>query len=538
FFLKFSDFIPIQDELVSFCVLFIILAFLVFLSKNLFYYYAAKFNSTIIMDMKQRVFDKCMNADYQFFHDNKQGELLYKIAVVPNQIGTLNIMMLDVFSELILLVMVSFILLTVSWKGAVLIIILGVVYYYITRYISTKIPYKSGKKQLDSGLKETVVLNETIMGIKQIRVFRTLSFWKDLFTKTIRVNLLHYRRGYYWSKIPEMMLFLLTYAAIGGVVLYIRLLHPYSFISTIPVIGTFIFAVFQTLPRISKFGTYRMQFMNILPNIESITELLEDTSYNTIENGTVSFSSLRLGVEFRNVQFGYKAKSMLFQDASFMIEKNKVTALVGPSGSGKSTIISLLLRLYDVTDGGIYIDGQEIKKYDIFSLLKKVGYVSQDTFIYNASVRDNICFGEYYTDQEIGAAVRLANAEDFIEKLPERYETLLGDQGVKLSGGERQRIAIARAMIRNPDILILDEATSSLDNISERLVQNAINKIAQNCTTLIVAHRLSTIQHADIIYVLDNGRIVEQGTHSSLVRKKGKYWELYTIQKKGIDKNT
>jgi len=216
---------------------------------------------------------------------------------------------------------------------------------------------------------------------------------------------------------------------------------------------------------------------------------------------------------------------------NFEIKKDQITALVGSSGSGKSTIVNLLLRLYDVDKGSISIDDINIKDYENFSFLKKVGFVSQDTFIFNSTIKENITFGEEYTDQEVIEAAKLANADEFINKSPDGYETIVGDRGLKLSGGEKQRLAIARAIIRKPEILILDEATSSLDNVSEAVVQQAINKVSNNCTTFIIAHRLSTVQNADMILVLDKGKIVESGTHKELLKKKGNYWELYNIQK-------
>jgi ABC-type multidrug transport system fused ATPase/permease subunit len=212
-----------------------------------------------------------------------------------------------------------------------------------------------------------------------------------------------------------------------------------------------------------------------------------------------------------------------------------MTAIVGASGSGKSTIVDLLLRLYDVDEGGMYIDNKNIKDYDITTILEKSGFVSQETFIYNASIRDNVAFGNEYNEHEIVEAAELADADAFVQQFPEKYDTLVGDRGVKLSGGQKQRIAIARAMIRHPEILILDEATSSLDNVSENIVQRAIDKVSKKCTTVIIAHRLSTIQNADIIYVLDQGKIVEWGTHDQLMEQKGVYWHLYNIQKEDID---
>ncbi|RQD82474.1 MAG: ATP-binding cassette domain-containing protein, partial [Methanocalculus sp. MSAO_Arc2] len=196
-------------------------------------------------------------------------------------------------------------------------------------------------------------------------------------------------------------------------------------------------------------------------------------------------------------------------------------------GSGKSTIVSLLLRYYDVTEGRITINGIDLREYDIATFLSKVGYVSQDTFIFNASVRENIAFGGEYTDDQIIEAARKANIHTFITTLPEGYDSIVGDQGLKLSGGEKQRIAIARALVREPEILVLDEATSNLDNESEAIVQASINQISETITTFIIAHRLSTIRRADTIYVMSKGRIVESGRHEELLGMKGKYWELY-----------
>jgi ABC-type multidrug transport system fused ATPase/permease subunit len=397
--------------------------------------------------------------------------------------------------------------------------------------LSTKIAYKAGRQKYQSGQKEMVIINEFTEGIKQIKVFQTFPYWKNLFDKTVHTFWRYSRKSAFWTQVPEILLFFLTYISIGGAVIFIKLQYPGNFENTLPVIGTFAFAVFLIMPKLSKLGNYRMLMMDVLPSAAAIFEMLKDTTYGKIKNGNKEFTGLKSGIELRNVKFAHKDRDILLDNVSLKIKKDKITALVGPSGSGKSTIVNLLLRLYDVDEGGVYIDDTNIKDYYIFSFLKKVGYVSQETFIYNASILDNIAFGDNFTEKEIMEAAKLANADEFIQQLPEKYDTLVGDRGTKLSGGEKQRIAIARAMIRKPEILILDEATSSLDNISENIVQKAINKISKNCTTLIIAHRLSTIQNADIIYVIDHGKIVESGTHAELLKKKGKYWELYNIQK-------
>ncbi|MCX6666574.1 MAG: ABC transporter ATP-binding protein [Euryarchaeota archaeon] len=529
---RFLTIIPINDTLVKYCILFVILACFVFIFKLVYFFFSTKITSKIVLDIKQEIFNKCVNSDYQFFIDNKQGEILYQIATAPTFIAQLLNIISSVFVELILSITVFMLLLSMSWKATIIIIIGGIGYYYLTKYLSTRINYQSGMKQFEYSQKETVAISEFTSGIKQIKVFETIPYWKKSFDDIIHAYWYYYRKNVFWGRVPEILLILVLYLSIGGTVIFIKLTSPASFASTIPLIGTFAFAVFLILPKLANFGNYRMQLMNGLPTIESIFNLLKNKKYNKIKNGDKQFTSLKSDLEFRSVTFAHKDRDVLLNNFSLVIQKDKITALVGQSGSGKSTIVNLLLRLYDVNDGGVYLNNTNIKEYDIFSFLDKIGYVSQETFIYNASIKENIAFGDTYTDQEIFEAAKLANADDFIQKLPEKYDTIVGDRGMKVSGGEKQRIAIARAIIRKPEILILDEATSSLDNVSENVVQKAINEVSKNCTTFIIAHRLSTIQNADVIYVMDGGKIIENGTQKQLLSQKGKYWELYNIQQK------
>jgi len=528
---NFTYLIPVGDSLVKYCILFIVLAFFVFIAKLMYFYFSIKFMSMIVIDAKQDVFNKCIHSDYQFFVDNKQGEILYKTTTAPTNIAALINIISSIFVELMLSVSIFVLLLSMSWKGTVLIIVGGIGYYYLTKYLGVKISYVAGRKKLESSESETVIMNEYTTGIKQIKVFETFPYWKKLFDKALFTYWRYHRKNVFWGRVPEILLILVLYLSIGGVVIFIKIQYPTTFITTIPVIGTFAFAVFMIMPKLSSFGRYRMDFMNLLPNVEVVYQMLKDKTYNKIKNGTKQFTGLKSGIKLKNTKFTYQNRDILLDNASLEIKKDKITAMVGASGSGKSTIMNLLLRLYDIDDGEILIDGVNIKDYDIFSFLRKVGFVSQDTFIYNASIKDNIAFGYEYSDGEIIKAAKLANADDFIQRMPEKYDAIVGDRGLRLSGGEQQRIAIARAMVRKPEILLLDEATSSLDNVSESVVQKAINKVSKNCTTFIIAHRLSTIQNADIIYVIDQGKIVESGTHKQLLSKKGKYWELYNIQK-------
>jgi subfamily B ATP-binding cassette protein MsbA len=240
-------------------------------------------------------------------------------------------------------------------------------------------------------------------------------------------------------------------------------------------------------------------------------------------------------VEFRNVSFAYSRAQPVLENISLTVEPGRRVALVGPSGAGKSTIANLIPRFYDVAEGKVLVDGVDVRAVTLNSLRAQIGIVPQETILFSSSVKENIAYGRIgATDEQIEDAARAANAHDFISRLPEGYDTLVGERGTKLSGGERQRIAIARALLKNPKLLILDEATSSLDVASEAVVQDALEKLMQDRTTLVIAHRLSTIVDADKILVMRAGRIVEAGTHAELMARGGLYAELYAIQSKGL----
>ena len=236
-------------------------------------------------------------------------------------------------------------------------------------------------------------------------------------------------------------------------------------------------------------------------------------------------------VSFQNVSFAYNADEPILDNVCFEATPGQVVALVGPSGAGKSTVASLLPRFYDVTSGSIVIDGCDIRDVTMESLREQVGIVPQETMLFNGTVYDNILYGRLdATEEEVMAASKAANAHNFIMELPNGYDTQLGDRGVNISGGQRQRIAIARAILKNPQILILDEATSALDTESERVVQDALDRLMVGRTSFVIAHRLSTIKNADKILVLEKGKVVEEGNHDELIAQDGLYAHLYKIQ--------
>ncbi|BAU63136.1 Xenobiotic-transporting ATPase [Stanieria sp. NIES-3757] len=306
-----------------------------------------------------------------------------------------------------------------------------------------------------------------------------------------------------------------------------------------PILLTYLVILFRLLPFIGQLNNARTQFANSIHSIDIVEDFLRKDNKPFLTRGIKPFERLTEGIKFEGVNFAYPDhEKLVLKQLNLWIPKGKTIALVGSSGAGKSTIADLLPRFYDPTSGRITIDGVDLKDYDIKSFRRSMGIVSQDTFLFNNTIRYNIAYGlEHVSEEEIITAARRANAYEFIGQLPQGLETEVGDRGVMLSGGQRQRIAIARALLRNPDILILDEATSALDTVSERLVQEAIDELCRDRTTLVIAHRLSTVQKAHQIVVLDGGQVVEMGNHEELLAANKYYAHLYEMQFREKDRN-
>ena len=323
---------------------------------------------------------------------------------------------------------------------------------------------------------------------------------------------------------------------ISGIVLVLGLvwLGNYALVEQLPpvVLISYVVILFRLLPIVGQFNSVRTQLANNIPSTEIVIDFLSRENKLFIESGKQNYTKLTKGIRFEGISFAYpNSQKLVLKEIDLWIPQGKTIALVGASGAGKSTIADLLPRFYDPIKGRITIDGQDLREYDVKTVRQSMGIVSQDTFLFSNSIRYNISYGlKGISDEDVIMAAKRANAYEFITQLPQGLDTEIGERGVMLSGGQRQRMAIARALLRNPDILILDEATSALDTVSERLVQEAIDELCRDRTTLVIAHRLSTVQKADRIVVLDQGQVVEIGNHEELLAKHGYYARLYNMQ--------
>jgi len=514
-------------DIVSFCLLFILLVFLTFVVSLFYKYLSVKFTREVITKTKGAIFDKIASNDYRYFVQTKRGDILYTVISAPEKIRDFLDYATSIFSDFIIILTILTMMLFVSVPGVVLMVVGGLVFIQLFRYVGKKVAYRMGKLRLRSVQSENEVIQGYVQGIRQIRSVSGDAFWREKYNGALRNYWDRYVKYSIFKFLPNAILQFFFFSIIGVIVIFLYYLYQENFLYVIPLLGTFAFSALKVLPRASNIGNNYMYTLDAFPNLERVYHFLNDPRYTTIKNGTKAFEKLTSDIIFDDVSFAYYDHQEMVESVNLSIRKNKITALVGHSGSGKSTLISLLLRYYDVSRGRILVNGIDLSEYDLPTYLRKVGYVSQDTFIYHTTIRENIAFGGEFSDDLIIRSAEKANIHSFIANLPMGYDTIVGDEGLTISGGEKQRIAIARALVREPEILILDEATSNLDNKSEAIVQDSINRISENITVFVVAHRLSTIRKADNIYVMGNGRIIESGNHDELMQKRGAYFELY-----------
>jgi ATP-binding cassette subfamily B protein len=513
------------------CVLLIAITIAAVVLKYVYSYLMNKLTVLITGDIQKRVIQKLVSADYAFFSQNQQGKLIHAGTIAPDHVSMIVMYTIKVAYDVIACLLMFSLLLTLTWQGTLLLVAVGSLYGVFVKGVIEKVIGRCARIANEEDRKKNVILNELINGIKAVKVFLTGNWWVGKYTATVDRSMRHRYRMQMGRVFPESFMRFTYFIILATFGIVLSGSSPEKLILSLPLFGTFALVAARFFPSIQALGNDLMVVSNSLPNTRITYDMLQ-SDINAIADGKQRLDRFCRSITFRDVWFKYDDREeYLLKGVSLSIEKRKVTAIVGPSGGGKTTLINLLLKLFRPAQGTIAVDGVDIFDCRNASYLSKIGYVGQETFIFNDTIRENIAFGmEPCSGEMITEAAMLANAHEFIMNTEHGYDTHVGDSGMKLSGGQRQRISIARAMLRKPEILVLDEATSALDNLSEKLVQDAINAISQHTTIVVIAHRLSTVQNADKIVVLEDGVVREEGRHEELVDNNGLYYSLYTRQ--------
>jgi ATP-binding cassette, subfamily B, bacterial MsbA len=502
--------------------------------KNIFLYLSIYFitpiRNSVINDMRSRMFNKILRLPIGFFNDQRKGDIMSRLTNDLGDVETSIVNLLEtMFREPVTILLFFIYMIVLSPQLTLFLVLFLPVSGLIIGRIGRTLKKQSTKVQEKLGAILSTI-DETLGGIRIIKAFNAeKKQFNKLTTQNDELFIIKNRANRKRDSASPVSEVLGVFAIVcvlwfgGRLVLKNSFLDPGDFIAYIVIFSQ----VIQPLKSLSS------AFYNIRKgsaSIERIEHLInEEVSIKEISN-PIKMETFKSNIEFKNVSFYYDDK-MVLEDINLTIEKGKSLAIVGSSGAGKSTLVDLLPRFHDVTKGELLIDGINIKNYSLKSIRNHMGIVTQEAILFNDTIGNNIALGmDDATSAQIEHAAKIANANNFILQKDNGYETNIGERGNKLSGGEKQRATIARAVLRNPPILILDEATSSLDTESERLVQDAISNLMSNRTSIVIAHRLSTVRHADDIIVLSKGKIVERGTHISLMAAGGFYKKLVSMQ--------
>lgn len=506
----------------------------VFFLKNIFRYLALYFmapvRNGIIYDLRKQIFEKYIDLPLSFYSTEKKGDLMNRMTSDVQEIewSILNTIEAIFKAPLIIVGSLTFMIL-VSPQLTLFVLVLIVFTAFIIGGISKTLKRSSSEVQTRLG-RISSILEETLGGLRIIKGFNAQEYQSEKLEKdnadyrNILTRLL-WRRDLS-SPLSEFLGIVVVSMLLwyGSALVFDKVLTPDLFFA-------FIFAFFQVIEPAKSFSSAYYNIQKGLAAVDRVDNLLNTPNPIVDPEKPLTDISFERKIKFEKVSFKYdNADTVALDQIDITINKGEVVALVGSSGAGKSTFVDLLPRFFDVSSGSIRIDGNDIRSYTLYDLRSLFGIVSQEAILFNDTIKNNILFGAEATDEQIEKAARIANVSEFVNEMPDKYQSNIGDRGMKLSGGQRQRLTIARAVLRNPPIMILDEATSALDSESELLVQDALEKLMKNRTTVVIAHRLSTIRNADKIVVLDKGKIVEMGSHEQLMTLNGNYNKFVEMQ--------
>lgn len=519
------------------CIVVFVLTFFKSLFRYLAMYYLAPIRNGVVRDLRNKLVSKVLQLPLSYYSDERKGDIMSRMTTDVQEIEWSIMQTLELIFREPLTILISVVML-VSISG------------YLTLYVLLLLPVAGvfvvviGKSLKRNAQKSKTILGqlfnimeETLGGLKIIKAFTGENYIRAKFEKTnqefYHQSVKVYRKTDLASPVSETVVvgILMLILFIGGKMVLAPADPLDPELTAAAFIGYFVIAS-QIVPPIKQITTAYNSIQKGAASEERIDKILDAEISITEKPDARTLSHFSNAIEFSGTSFAYRKgdSGYVLNHINLKIEKGKTIALVGQSGSGKTTLADMIPRFYDADGGEVLIDGVNVKDVKLNDLRSLIGVVSQESILFNDSVFNNIAFGINASEEEVVKAAKIANAHEFISALPEGYQTNIGDRGGKLSGGQRQRLSIARAVLKNPPILILDEATSALDTESERLVQDALNNLMKNRTSIVIAHRLSTIATADEIIVLSKGEIVERGTHDQLIRQNGIYKRLCDMQ--------
>jgi ATP-binding cassette, subfamily B, bacterial MsbA len=515
----------IEDSLPYFILALLVLSVLGGVFKYLGSVVNAYARKLVMKEIRIDIVDKLLSMSMEFFNRNKQGELISRIITDAKAFGVGIVSVTHhIFSNSLMISIYFVFLFNTDPRLTLAIILILLLHYLITAVLKEPIK-KYETRTFEAAANLTSSLSEMFLNIRLIQSFSKKNFELEKSAKAIdSANEAEYKASVVIAAEPQARYIL--DGVVEGTILFVAVLHLFSESITIEGFLLYIYVARLMLGPLNQISTYFLWIQRIVVAHGRVNEYV--SLFPKVVSGNKSIDKIYSSIHFKDVSFKYEDITVL-NNINLELESNRVIAIVGESGSGKSTLLDLILRFYDPTEGNIYIDGTDIKELDIDSYRNIFGIVPQDVSLLNDTIKNNITYGRNINEEELNEAAEISNSLSFINKLPEGYDTIIGDRGVKLSGGQKQRLSIARAIIGNPDILMFDEATSSLDANAELEVQKAIETVLQNRSAIIVAHRMSTIKNVDHIIVMNDKKIEALGNHEDLIKSSETYRKLYLM---------